>query len=397
MVIALAASFVAGLHHGPQLLYALLFGISFHFLSSEAQTRPGIDFCSSSVLRIGVALLGVRITVTQIAALGWITAAVVVSAVLSTIAIGIVLARRLGLSPAQGLLSGGATAICGASAALALAAVLPRSREQDRFTIVVVVSVTTLSTLAMLLYPPIARAFALPPMLAGLFLGGSIHDVAQVVGAGYTMAPATGDRATIVKLLRISLLAFVVMAVSVSSLARSGGADGTAARPPLLPWFLQLFVALAALHSLGWIPTAWQSTLNDISRVCLVVAIAALGVKTSFHMLLQAGWRTFALLLIETLWLAARMRPGARIAPRIGGMWSVRLRRLLCRLSQPTSTDMITRTSRADSRLNITATDSARTAAIRAREVRMRTALIRHVADNIMNAAAQAFAVAAFE
>jgi uncharacterized integral membrane protein (TIGR00698 family) len=253
------------------------------------------------VLRIGVALLGVRITVTQIAALGWTTAAVVASAVLGTI----VLARRLGLSPAQGVLSGGATAICGASAALALAAVLPRSREQDRFTIVVVVSVTTLSTLAMLLYPAIARAFALPPALAGLFLGGSIHDVAQVVGAGYTMGPATGDQATIVKLLRISLLAFVVMAVSVSSLARCGGSDGAAVRPPLLPGFLQFFVALAALHSLGWIPVAWQSALNGISRVCLVVAIAALGVKTSFHMLLQAGWRAFALLLAETIWLAA--------------------------------------------------------------------------------------------
>ena len=320
-VVALAASFVAGLHHGPQLLYALFFGICFHFLSTEPKTQPGIEFCGRTVLRVGVALLGARITVTQIAALGWITAAVVVTAVLSTIAIGVVMARRLGMGTAQGVLSGGATAICGASAALALSAVMPKSREQDRFTLVVVISVTTLSTLAMLLYPLLARAFALPPSLAGLFLGGTIHDVAQVVGAGYLMSPATGDQATIVKLLRISMLAFVVMAVSMSGIARTGATDRANARPPWLPGFLQFFLAMVALNSMGWIPNAWQAAINDISRICLVVAIAALGIKTSLPALAQAGWRAFALLLVETLWLAAwvmvavlLMRPGFPLA-----------------------------------------------------------------------------------
>jgi uncharacterized integral membrane protein (TIGR00698 family) len=305
LVVSLAASFVAGLHDGPRLLYALFFGVCFHFLAAEEPTRPGIEFCGRTVLRVGVALLGARITVAQIAALGWTTAAVVVGAVVSTLAIGIVVAHRLGLSTADGVLSGGATAICGASAALALSAVLPRSREQDRFTLVVVVSVTTLSTLAMLLYPLVARALSLPPPLAGLFLGGTIHDVAQVVGAGYLMGPATGDQATIVKLLRISLLAFVVMAVSLSSLARHAESGGGASPPPLLPGFLQFFVLLVALNSLGWIPPAWHGAINEASRGCLVVAIAALGVKTSFSTLIDAGWRSFALLLIETLWLAA--------------------------------------------------------------------------------------------
>jgi uncharacterized integral membrane protein (TIGR00698 family) len=302
-VVALAASFVAGLHGGPQLLYALLFGVCFHYLADEPRTRPGIDFCGRSLLRLGVALLGARITVMQIAALGWVTAAIVVSAVLSTMAVGVALSRRLGLGTASGVLSGGATAICGASAALALAAVLPRSRERDRFTLVVVVCVTTLSTLAMLLYPPIARLFGLPPPLAGLFLGGTIHDVAQVVGAGYLMGPATGDQATLVKLLRITLLAFVVTAVSLSALSRD--AEPSAIRPPLLPGFLQGFVVLVALNSLGWIPSGWQPALGEASRLCLVVAIAALGVKTSFSALAQAGWRAFTLLLVETLWIAA--------------------------------------------------------------------------------------------
>jgi uncharacterized integral membrane protein (TIGR00698 family) len=309
-VIAMAASFVSRLHGGPQLLYALLFGVSFHFLLDDAKIRPGIEFCTGLVLRLGVALLGARITVSQIAALGWSTALIVVGCVLSTIFGGIWLARRLGLSTTQGLLSGGATAICGASAALAISAVLPRSREQERFTLLVVVSVTSLSTLAMLLYPLLVHALHLPPALAGLFLGGSIHDVAQVVGAGYLMGQETGDAATIVKLFRISMLALVVIVVSAAyrgARPTDTAIAGPARRAALVPWFLWVFLALVMLHSLHGIPEIAQPLIGDVSRGCLIVAIAALGVKTSFQMLFDTGWRPFALLLVETLWLAATL------------------------------------------------------------------------------------------
>jgi uncharacterized integral membrane protein (TIGR00698 family) len=313
-VIAMAASFISRMHGGPQLLYALLFGVAFHFLHDDARIRPGIDTCASLVLRLGVALLGARITVAQIAALGWGAALIVIACVLSTIFGGMWLARRLGLSTTQGLLSGGATAICGASAALAISAVLPRSREQERFTLLVVVSVTSLSTLAMLLYPLLAHALHLPPALAGLFLGGSIHDVAQVVGAGYLMGHDTGDAATIVKLFRVSLLAVVVIAVSAAYRGRRSPSDEVAddaarptSRPALVPWFLWLFLLLVAVHSLHGIPVAAEPLLGDASRACLVLAIAALGVKTSFQVLFQTGWRPFALLLAETVWLAAAL------------------------------------------------------------------------------------------
>jgi uncharacterized membrane protein YadS len=78
----------------------------------------------------------------------------------------------------------------------------------------------------------------------------------------------------------------------------------TKSRQPLVPWFLMVFVALVVLNSAGGIPTAMQTGLNDVSRACLVVAIAALGMKTSFMQLAQSGWRPFALLLVETLWMA---------------------------------------------------------------------------------------------
>ena len=197
-VIAMAATLVSTLHGGPQFLYALFFGVAFHYLSQDPKAKPGIEFCSRNVLRLGVGLLGARITASQIAGLGWSTAAIVIAAVVTTMLCGSLLGRRLGLTRAQGVLSGGAVAICGASAALAISSVLPRNKESERFTLMVVVTVTVLSTLAMVAYPLIAKVLHLPPELAGLFLGGTIHDVAQVVGAGYMLNHETGDYATIV-------------------------------------------------------------------------------------------------------------------------------------------------------------------------------------------------------
>ncbi|MBX3605679.1 MAG: putative sulfate exporter family transporter [Piscinibacter sp.] len=305
-VVALAATFVAQLHGGPQLLYALFFGIAFHYLSQEARTKAGVEFCARQVLRLGVGLLGARITAAQIVALGGFTAAVVIAAVLGTLACGTLLARRFGMTRAQGVLSGGAVAICGASAALAIAAVLPRERHGDRFTLMVVISVTVMSTAAMVLYPLLARALSLPPELAGLFIGGTIHDVAQVVGAGYTLGTQTGDIATIVKLFRVALLAAVVLGVSLAFRAeRERGEPVHAARQPLVPWFLWLFAVLVAVNSAGALPAALQQAMGWTSRACLVLAIAALGMKTSFMQLTQAGWRPIVLILVETVWMAA--------------------------------------------------------------------------------------------
>ncbi len=313
-VVAMAATLVSTLHGGPQLLYALFFGVAFHYLSADPKAKPGIEFCSRNVLRLGVGLLGARITASQIAGLGWTTAAIVVAAVVTTLLVGYFRGKRRGLNRAQGTLSGGAVAICGASAALAISSVLPRTKESERFTLMVVVTVTVLSTVAMVAYPLIARALHLPPELAGLFLGGTIHDVAQVVGAGYMIDHPTGDYATIVKLFRVSMLAVVVVAVSAMfktereqaerEIAANGGKAVTA-RQPLVPWFLWVFVILVVVNSLGFVPSAVGTALSDFSRLCLVVAIAALGIKTSFQQLAEAGWRPLTLLLVEPVWMAA--------------------------------------------------------------------------------------------
>ncbi len=316
-VLALAASTVSHLHGGPTLLYALLFGVALHHLSGDAVTRRGIEFCGGTLLRLGVGLLGARITAQQIVALGWTTALTVVAAIVCTLLFALALGRWLGMSRAQSVLSGGAVAICGASAALAISAVLPRERYGERFTLTVVVAVTLLSTLAMVLYPLLARALAMPPETAGLFLGATIHDVAQVVGAGYMLGPVAGDVATVVKLLRVSLLAVVVFAVALAFRGAAGTQDpaaaaGRAMRQPLLPWFLWLFITMVALNSAGTLTAQLAQGLNELSRACLVTAIAALGLKTSMGRLARAGWRPLLMVGAETLWLAAFV--GAAIA-----------------------------------------------------------------------------------
>ncbi|MGK6310730.1 YeiH family protein [Variovorax sp. DT-64] len=310
-VIALAATFVSSVHGGPQFLYALFMGVAFHYLSQEPRTRPGIEFCARSVLRLGVALLGARITVDQIQALGWSVVLSVVTAVVTTLLFGLLTCRFFGLTRTQGILSGGAVGICGASAALAISAVLPRDKISERFTLMVVVSVTLLSTVAMVLYPLIAKWLELSPRLAGLFLGATIHDVAQVVGAGYTLGQPTGDVATVVKLFRVAMLTVVVIAISAAF--RRPRSDGTARRErsfprqSLVPWFLWVFMGMVLANSVGLFTPGVRSGLDSASRGCLVVAIAALGVKTSFQQLARAGWGTMALILAETLWLAILM------------------------------------------------------------------------------------------
>lgn len=302
IMIALAASFISATYGGPQLLYALLFGIAFHFLSEDARCRPGIEFCSKTLLRTGVALLGAKITFAQIVSLGIAPVAIAVCAVGSTILVGWALSRRLGRPSAEGVLSGGAVAICGASAALAISAVLPQSRENEKFTLLTVVGVTTLSTLAMIVYPLIVRLIGLDPAAAGVFIGGTIHDVAQVVGAGYLLSNETGDVATFVKLLRVACLVPVVLALSI--IFNRAGGRSEINTPPLVPFFLVSFVWFVIANSMGFIPPQAGEWINDVSRGCLVTAIAALGVKTSFRSLASLGWRPVVMLVADTVYIA---------------------------------------------------------------------------------------------
>lgn len=312
--IALAATYLAERYQGPQLLFALMLGMAFNFAAEEPRMKPGLDFASRTVLRFGVALLGARIGLEQIVALGAAPAAIVVAAVAGTIAFGWLLSRLLRRPATEGLLTGGAVAICGASAALAISAVLPSGRDQQRFTLLTVVGVTTLSTIAMVLYPMLAGELGLDARQAAIFLGGSIHDVAQVVGAGFIISPAVGDGATLVKLLRVALLVPVVVLFAHLFRNGHGEAGPQAKRPPILPGFLVAFVLLVAANSAGAVPAALTRGLGEISRWCLVIAIAALGVRTSFTQLAELGWKPVVMMVAETVFIAVVVLGGIVLA-----------------------------------------------------------------------------------
>jgi uncharacterized integral membrane protein (TIGR00698 family) len=196
--------------------------------------------------------------------------------------------------------TGGAVAICGASAALAIAAVLPRHANSDRDTSFAVIGVTALSTIAMIAYPIVVTALGLDSRDSGVFLGGTIHDVAQVVGAGYGMSKETGDTATIVKLLRVAMLLPVVLLVSFAS-RRAAVGPRTA---PLLPLFGVVFFVLVIVNSLGWVPRVAAELAGELSRWCLVAAIAAIGMKTSLKDLSVVGMRPVVLMFLQTVALA---------------------------------------------------------------------------------------------
>ena len=304
VVIAVAAAFIAESRGGPTLLYALLLGMALNPIAMEGKARAGVDLAARSVLRAGVALLGARITFEQIGTLGWRGVALIVAGIVITIGFGIAAARALGLSRRLGVLTGGATAICGASAAIAIATVLPRDDKSDRELIFTIAGVTVLSTLAMILYPLIVTAIRLDAHEAGLFLGGTIHDVAQVVGAGYSISSETGDFAVLAKLLRVAMLLPVVVAISLALRHRFRRVEAHRSGDPLLPRFLLVFAVLVIAGSFGFIPAAAGTALNGAARTCLVVAIAAVGLKTSPLEMKRVGARAFLLLVFETATLA---------------------------------------------------------------------------------------------
>jgi uncharacterized integral membrane protein (TIGR00698 family) len=305
LTVAAAAQMLSEHYHAPQMLFALLLGVGFHFLSEEGPCVPGIHFCSTWLLRTGVALLGIRLTLEDVTGLGLGNVLLVIAGVGLTIIFGIGAARILGQRVRFGLLTGGAVAICGASAALAISSILPNSGNRERDAIFTVIAVTTFSTIAMVIYPIMVKYLGMDDQAAGIFLGGTIHDVAQVVGAGYSISDEVGDLATIIKLFRVSMLVPVVLVLTLVS--RSGETRGLP-----VPLFVIGFCALVALNSTVAIPEALHQGIVDTSRWCLVTAIAALGVKTSFKAMLTIGYQPVALILAETIFIAGWVLLGTR-------------------------------------------------------------------------------------
>ena len=304
VIVAVTSQFLSEHYGAPAMLMALLLGIALHFLAEEGRCVNGIAFAARTLLRFGVALLGLRISAELMLGLGFELIALVIGGVVLTILGGLLGAKLLGRGWRLGLLTGGSVAICGASAAMAIAAVLPKNEHSERNLSFTVLSVTVLSTVAMVLYPIIADALELDTRAAGVFLGGTIHDVAQVVGAGYSVSEETGDTATLVKLIRVTLLAPIVLIFALAVRGMVSSTEEGAKKPPLIPGFVVAFLCLAALSSTVQLPEAVLSPLGDLSRWALLAAIAAVGMKTSLRRIADVGRQAVVLICAETVLIA---------------------------------------------------------------------------------------------
>ncbi|MBB3065990.1 YeiH family protein [Limibacillus halophilus] len=304
-VIAGAATFLAEHYAAPVMLFALLIGMAFNFLATESKCAPGIAFSSKSLLRLAVALLGFRLSLGDIQLLGvWPIVAVFLLVIL-TLGAGVALSRMVGRKSAFGFLAGGSVAICGASAALAIASVLPQKEGRDRDVLFVVIAVTALSTVAMICYPILFKCLDFSDLETGFLIGATIHDVAQVVGAGYSVSEEAGVVATFVKMVRVALLPIVMLIVMIgfrhSGTARLG-----------LPWFLVCFVAAAILVNLGVIPDAVVAVIKSLSAWLLAIAISAIGIKTNLGEIAKVDGKFVFIVVAETVFLLVLALAAAR-------------------------------------------------------------------------------------
>lgn len=292
-VIASCAAAWLSEHYGmPIILMGLLIGLSLNFIASDQRTHRGLDYASRTFLRVGIVILGTQVTIAQITALGALPFAGLVLVMATAFAGGLAGARLVRQPVAAGVLSGGATAICGASAALALYSVLGKERLGQAQFALTLVGISVASALAMSFYPIIADLLHLSDRQAGFLIGASIHDVAQAIGGGFAFSDEAGAYATIVKLARVALLAPVVALVSLLFTAPdSSGASLPIWRRLAMPWFITAFLATVILNSVVDLPQQVISSSLTASKALLLLAVTATAMRSRMDLIMQMGWR----------------------------------------------------------------------------------------------------------
>ena len=286
----------------PSTLLALFGGITLSFLyrKHSAFIAQGVNWSSGFILRLGIALLGLRLVCGDVMSLGWGVLAMIVVAIGSVFLLGVIGARLLGLRTEFGALSGGAIAICGASAAMALHSVLPKHKNSDRDLSLVIVGITACSTIEMVLYPLLGQVIGLNTTQMGLFLGGVIHDVAQTAGGGFAVSVEVGEMAVLTKMIRVSFLLPIVLMVALLFKTKMSSAK---TRFPL-PIFLIMFFVLMLGNSLLPLPVMLTDIAAMISKTALITAMAAIGLKTNMRDLFSLGVKPVSLIAVQAMAMA---------------------------------------------------------------------------------------------
>lgn len=284
----------------PVILAGLLLGLALNFVSAEPKVHAGLDFCGTACLRWGIVLLGTQITFMQIGSHGVVGFAGLVVVMTAVVGAGLLGARWGRQSPYAGWLAGGATAICGASAALAIYALIGRDKiNQSQFTLTLV-GVSLASAFAMSFYPLVAAQLHFTDLQSGFLMGAAVHDVAQSIGGGYSISPEAGEVATIVKLSRVALLAPAVALIGLA-IGRSEGAKRGWIVRMKLPWFILAFFALVAVNSRIAMPDWVRDNGLVASNAMLLFAVTATAMRSRLDLLLTQGWRALLPVMLATV------------------------------------------------------------------------------------------------
>ncbi|WP_313488976.1 YeiH family protein [Atlantibacter hermannii] len=262
----------------------------------------GVLFAKQHLLRLGIILYGFRLTFSQIAEVGVSGIMIDILTLSSTFLLACFIGQKVfGLDRQTSWLIGAGSSICGAAAILATEPVI--KAEPSKVT-VAVATVVIFGTLAIFLYPMMYPLLAhwFSPDSYGIFIGSTMHEVAQVVAAGHAISPEAENAAVIAKMLRVMMLApfLIFLAARVKQLAPAGSAQ---TGKITIPWFAVLFILVAVFNSFHLLPGALVQALITLDTVLLAMAMAALGLTTHVSALKKAGAKPLVMALILFIWL----------------------------------------------------------------------------------------------
>ncbi len=280
------------------MIVAVVVGMTFaNVVGVPDRTRPGIAFCQRSLLRWAIVLLGLQVTIGQIAMIGPIGLGIVAVSLTATFAFTLIVARAIGVKRRLAELIAAGTAICGASAIVATSSITRGDEEDVAYS---VAAITLFGTVAMLAFPALGGVFALDQHQFGLWSGAAIHEVAQVVGAGFQYGDNAGDVSVIAKLSRVAMLAPMMFAIA--WLARLRGSDTAATRAPV-PWFVVAFVGMVLVNSAVAFSAEFHHIVATLTTFMLTIGLAALGLQSNFSRIRAYGLRPLVLAFLASLFI----------------------------------------------------------------------------------------------
>ncbi len=297
----LRATGLPGVTDLSPLMLAILIGIVVRNLLGRPEgAKSGLAFALRAPLRLGIMLLGLQVTLGEILGIGWAGLALLAFALASTFLVTLWLGARMGVDPGLAQLLAAGTGICGASAIVATNTV---TRASDESVAYALATVTLYGTIAMFAYPLIAALLPLSHAGYGLWTGASVHEVAQVVAAGFARGAETGEAATVAKLARVLMLAPLVLLLG-AWVERQAKDDARLRSKAPFPLFVFGFLAMVLLAGTGWVSETTQHFAHWATQALLALALAAVGLETDVRRLIAQGWRPLALGGAATLWIS---------------------------------------------------------------------------------------------